>query len=184
MKIKTKRLFIRQYQESDLDSYHKIKSDKDITYMAGFKPHLDKRMSLDMLHGAIISNDYFAITLHDGTYIGDINLYHDPLRRYSGVNSWQIGFMLDKQYWHQGYMQEALKGFLMYVFLKFPVDIISALTFVNNDKCSNTLKTVGFNYDGIIRKYKKMYTGEILDCKLFTMTLKDFERNVILWQKN
>lgn len=184
MKIQTKRLFIRTYQESDLESYHALKSDEGITYMAGFRPHLDKRMSLNMLHSAIIANDYLAITLQDGTYIGDINIYPDPIRRSNGINAWQIGFMLDKKYWHNGYMQEALKAFLMYVFLKLPVEIVSAVTFLNNVACMNTLTKLGFTHDGVLKKYKKMYTNEILDCNLFSMTLKDFERNVILWQKN
>lgn len=184
LKIQTKRLYIRPYHETDLDLYHELKSDEEITYMAGFKPYLDKRISLNMLHSAIIANDYLAITLYDGTLIGDINIYPDPIRRGSGVNAWQIGFMLDRKYWHQGYMQEALKAFLMYVFLKFPIDVITALTFLNNEKSINTLTSVGFKFDGVLKKYKKMYTEEILDCNIFTMTLKDFERNMILWQKN
>ena len=184
MKIQTKRLFIRPYVEDDIYAYHNLKSQEDITYKAGIKPHPDLRTSEYRLQSAMFSNDYYAVTLHDGTFIGDVNFYPDPVRRPKGVNGWQIGFMLDKKYWGHGYMQEALKAFIMYLFTKYPIDILSAVTLIDNDKSIKTIESIGFKYDGIIRNYMKMYNGDIVDCKIFTMTQNEFERNVLLWQKN
>ena len=34
LKIQTKRLFIRPYTDNDIDLYHELKSDEEVTYMA------------------------------------------------------------------------------------------------------------------------------------------------------
>lgn len=182
MRIETKRLIIRDFNELDIDSYHLIKSKSKQAYFAGFKPHKDIKTTKYQLQSILLLKDYFAITLKDGTLIGDLNLYQDPIRK--NVNAWQLGFLLDETYWGNGYMPEAIKGFLAYLFKKYSISILCCVTMVDNFNAQKTIERVGFRFDGIIRQYKKLYNGDIIDCKIYTMTKEEYERNELLCQKN
>ncbi len=182
MRLETKRLVIRSFNEFDLDDFYELNKDEQLTYYAGFKPHPDKETSNYQLKSIMLLNDYFAITLKDDTLIGDLNYYKDPLRR--GCKAYQIGFLLRKEYQHQGYMQEALKNFIEYLYFQLDIEILSCVTMVNNKSAQNTIEALGFQYDGVIRQYKRLYNGELIDCKLYTLTKDELERKLILWQKN
>lgn len=182
MKIKTNRLIIRDFDQFDVDNLFIMNSDKESAHMAGFKPHPNRKVSLYQLQSILVAKDYLAITLHDGTMIGDLNYYKDPIRRVP--NAWQVGFLLRPEFRHQGYMIEALKAFLEYMILEFDVEIISCATMLNNFSSQKTIESVGFNYDGIIRKYKSLYNGEIIDCKIYSLTKAELERKIEEWQKN
>lgn len=182
MKIETKRLIIRNFNEFDLEDYFKLNHDEELTYYAGFKPHPDLKTSSHKLKSIMLVNDYFAVTLKDGTLIGDLNYYTDPLRRSS--HAFQIGFLLSKEFQGQGYMQEALKAFIEYLYLSHEIEILSCVTMIKNSKAQRTIENLGFQYDGIIRQYKRIYNGELIDCKLYTLTNNEIERKLNLWQKS
>lgn len=182
MNLVTKRLIIRNFNNLDLEDFHRLTSNIHQAYLAGFKPHSDKKTSLYQLQSIMLINDYFAITLKDGTLIGDVNYYRDPIRK--SPKAWQIGFILDPKYKHQGYMQEALKAFIEYLAITHEIEILTCVTMINNFSAQKTIEAVGFQDDGIIRKYKKLYNGDIVDCKNYSMTNDEIERNVLLWQKN
>ena len=80
-------------------------------------------------------------------------------------------------------MQEALKAFIPWFCKNVDVDILSMHAFVGNEKSKKTIENIGFHYDGIIRRYKKMYDSKVLDVLEFSLTKEELERKIELWQK-
>lgn len=180
--IETERLIIREFKTSDDLAFNHLASNPEITYYCGYKPHQNISYTRNAILDFMISNEYFAITLKDGTFIGDINFYKDSTKK--NPYAYQLGFALDTKYQGNGYMQEALKGFIAFAIKNYKIDIISMMHIVSNKKSENTIKSLGFHYDGIIYRYKLMYDKSVVDCKLYSLNILELERMVSIWKKN
>ncbi len=181
LRIETPRLIIRNFCLNDLDRFDKMKSNPKLAYMAGIKPHNSKKVSQMRLENILYYDDYFAI-VKDDILIGDLNFYKDPVRVAS--DAFQLGFMLDEEFHHKGYMKEALTYFIPYIFKKHQIDILTCVTIINNYAAQKTIEALGFKYDGIIRHYKRLYNDDMVDCKIYTMTKDEYERNDKIWHMN
>lgn len=176
MHLETRRLIIRDFSAYDLEAYHKLKSNNTLAYYAGYKPHLDIKTSKYRLQNILLLHDYYAIVLKStGELIGDLNFYKDPIRRAN--DAYQLGFTLDIPFWNKGFMTEALRGFIPYLFKHCNLDILSCVTMLDNEASKHVINALGFKYDGVIRHYKRLYNGDMVDCMLFTLTKSEYERN-------
>ncbi len=156
-------------------------ADKDLTYPAGFKPVPDLKTCRLSLDYRIMSKQYVKIVDKEFNFMGEINFYKDQSKR--NPNAYELGFILLKRYQGKGYMQEALKAFITWFSKKVDIDVLTLHIFLGNAKSVNTASRLGFQNDGIIRRYKKMYDGQVLDVYSFSMTKPEIERNIQLWQK-
>ncbi len=180
--LESDRLYITPYKSDDLADLFNLISNKELTYPAGFKPVPDLKICQNSLQYRIMSKQYVKVLLKDTkTYIGEINFYKDESRR--NPNAYEIGFILLKEYWGKGLMQEALKTFIPYFNKKINIDILSMTIFVGNTKSENTVSKLGFHKDGVRRRYKKMYDDNVLDISEYSLTKDELERTIELWQK-
>ncbi len=180
--LESDRLYITPYKSDDLADLFNLISNKELTYPAGFKPVPDLKICRNSLQYRIMSKQYVKVLLKDTkTYIGEINFYKDESRR--NPNAYEIGFILLKEYWGKGLMQEALKTFIPYFNKKINIDILSMTIFVGNTKSENTVSKLGFHKDGVRRRYKKMYDDNVLDISEYSLTKDELERMIELWQK-
>lgn len=179
--METNRLIIKPYESSDLFDLYEMISDIDLTYPAGFKPVPTLEVCRLSLQYRIASKQYMKITTKKDELIGEINFYKDESKR--NPKAYEIGFILKKEYQHQGLMQEALKAFIPWFNSVVDVDVLTTHLFTDNDKSENTLRALNFHFDGIVRHYKKMYDDTIHDCKEYSLTHDEIERNIKLWQK-
>ena len=67
---------------------------------------------------------------------------------YGGMMSCACGYHLDKDYTGKGYMTEALKGSLAFVFDEYKMHRIEAFILPENEKSINLVKRAGFHYEG------------------------------------
>lgn len=180
--LESDRLYITPYKSDDLVDLFNLISNKELTYPAGFKPVPDLKICQNSLQYRIMSKQYVKVLLKDTkTYIGEINFYKDESRR--NPNAYEIGFILLKEYWGKGLMQEALRTFIPYFNKKINIDILSMTIFVGNTKSENTVSKLGFHKDGVRRRYKKMYDDNVLDISEYSLTKDELERTIELWQK-
>lgn len=176
MHLETKRLIIRDFNINDLDAYFKLKANPSLAYYAGYKPYPDLKTAKYRLQNILMLHNYYAIALKStGELIGDINFYKDPIR--SSTDSFQLGFTLDVPFWHKGFMTEALRAFIPYLFKHYSIDILTCVTMIENQASKHVIEALNFHYDGIIRHYKRLYTGDMADCMIYTLTKNEFERN-------
>jgi ribosomal-protein-alanine N-acetyltransferase len=182
MRIETKRLIIRDFEYKDYKDLYNMARKPQIAYYAGYKPFTDINVAKKKIFNYMYSGQYLCITLKDGTFLGDINFYLDNMRK--NQKAYQLGFSLDDTFWSNGYMQEACKGFLTYIFKHKDIDIISCCHMLDNLRSEKTILALGFHYDGILYHYKEMYNGKIVDVKLYSLTHDELERRIKEWQLN
>lgn len=146
--IQTERLTIRQFVESDLDDYYAIVGDPENAKEAGFQYAHHKTDAAYLLRSAIKQGMVFAIveTLTQRV-IGSIGLY--PRIADNGEREEQaaeIGYVLNRIYWGQGYMTEAADALIKTVFAHQLVSTIWASFLEDNQRSKRVLEKVGFHY--------------------------------------
>jgi len=109
MAIRTARLVLRRAREDDLASLHAIFSDPVAMAYWSTPPHDDLETSRRWLASMIeapaeVSDDY--IVERDGRVIGKLGAWRLP----------EIGFLLARAEWGQGYGREALQAFIAHAF--------------------------------------------------------------------
>ena len=179
--LKSERLTYKSFESSDLADLFEIISDGSLTYPAGFKPVPDLKTCELSLQYRIASKQYVKLVSDNGELVGEINFYKDQSKR--NPKAYEIGFIISKKFHRKGYATEALKTFIPYFNDHVEIDILSAHVFVGNEASVKTLEKIGFNKDGIIRHYKKMFDGKMLDAYEYSLTGDEIERNIKLWKE-
>ncbi|MDE7161561.1 MAG: GNAT family N-acetyltransferase [Anaeroplasmataceae bacterium] len=175
MKLIGKQINIRDLRYSDLDAYFEYGKDPNVGPFAGWKPFPTKDIASRVLNGQLVSKETFAIVLTDtDKLIGTISLYNSGIRKYNKVKS--LGFSLSSAYWNRGYMTEAVHLMIGYAFEKTDCEVLEAGHHTDNYRCKRVLEKCGFNYDGTLCSFKKLYDGRIVDASFYSMTKIEYER--------
>jgi ribosomal-protein-alanine N-acetyltransferase len=102
--IRTARLILRKAREDDLEALHAIMSDAEAMRYWSTPPHLDiattRRWLAGMIALPVASGDDYIVE-REGRLIGKLGMWRTP----------EIGFLLDRAVWGQGYGGEALTAF-------------------------------------------------------------------------
>lgn len=149
-KIQTQRLTMRQFAASDLDDYYAIVGDQENAKAAGFQYAHHKADADYLLRSAIKQKMVFAIveTLTQRV-IGSIGLY--PKLAENGEqerHAAEIGYVLNRDYWGQGYMTEAAAGLIKAVSDHQLLQTIWASFLSDNTRSKRVLEKLGFHYFG------------------------------------
>jgi len=84
-------------------------------------------------------------------------------------NRAEIGFMLNRAAWGQGYGLEAMRAVLAYS-ASFGIRRLAARTQLGNRRSDALLQRLGFQQEGLLRGYV-LRDGERRDCRLFGLLL-------------
>jgi len=121
--IETQRLILRQYNEDDLISLHKIFSDPKTMafYPAPFR--IDQTQDwINRNQKRYEADGYglWAVCLKDNNeLIGDCGLVKQQVDNKTEV---EIGYHINKEYWSNGYASEAARGCMEYGFNKLSLN--------------------------------------------------------------
>lgn len=166
---------IRYFENSDLEDFHEFSKHPDVGFSAGWKPHTDKEISRRILYGKVMSATNFAIVLKEtGKVIGSIEINPSHIRE--KIKAYEIGFALNPDYWGHGYTSEATRLMMEYGFKRLHALVLEMCHIADNKRCERVCNAVGFRYEGTIKAYKEMYDKRIVDVKLYSMTLEEYER--------
>ncbi|GGP11006.1 GNAT family N-acetyltransferase [Oceanobacillus neutriphilus] len=84
----------------------------------------------------------------------------------------EIGYEIHPEYWRLGYTAEAVLEVIQYGFDDLGLTRIGAVVFKDNEASSNLLYKVGFQKEGILRKY--MYqNGKAYDTYVYSLLQSD-----------
>ena len=116
-----------------------------------------------MRHGRAL---YWAIrTLADGRFLGSCDL--------SEIDRWhrrgEVGFMLGREAWGQGYAHEAMQGVIAFAGAG-GVRKLTARTHLGNRRSEALLQKLGFAEEGLLRGHI-LKDGERRDCHVFGLLL-------------
>lgn len=101
MKLETKRLIMRRWEESDAEDLYRYASNPDVGPIAGWPAHQSIEESLDVIKNVFNGKEAYAICLkEDGKAIGAIELKlngHTDLT--DKDDECELGYWLGKPFW-------------------------------------------------------------------------------------
>ena len=145
--LKTSRLILRPFQESDLAAFTAYRSDPEVArYQSWEAPYSlaqaavyleEMKQAQPGMPGVWVA---FAIERQSAPgIIGDCAfqvLSNDPLQA-------QIGYTLAREHWKQGYASEAVQSLLNYLFVEFNLHRITASCDAENTASFRLMERVG-----------------------------------------
>lgn len=155
--LQINRDFHKQFSQTHTDDYFTVSTQK-------------KYLAYDcnsFLEGSLVP---LWITLKDDNkIIGRVSFFNFA---YGGMMSCACGYHLDKEHTGKGYMTEALKSAMAFVFDEYKMHRIEAFIVPENEPSLNLVKRVGFHYEGKRMSYMHI-NGRYRDHEAFYMLEDD-----------
>ncbi len=146
--LRTNRLTLRSWRESDLDDFYEYASVDGVGQMAGWVPHRNLEESRTILSHFIEGKHVFALE-HQGKVIGSLGVeeYHEKnYPELSHLLGREIGYVLSKDYWGHGLMPEAVNAVIQWLFDTEKLDFIMVGHFDWNNQSRRVIEKCGFEY--------------------------------------
>lgn len=173
-RIETERLVLRPFTEDDLDDLYEYARNPNVGPRAGWEPHKDKMTSLEILEKFIEKDDVWALELREtGRVVGSLGLHKSGMRY--GVNAVEVGYVLAEEQWGRGLMPEAVKAALEYAFNVLKIDVAEVGHFTFNDRSRRVIEKLGFTYEGMLRRARKIPQFGVADELIYSMTPEEYE---------
>ena len=148
--LKTPRLILRPWRQSDLEDFYEYASVDGVGQMAGWLPHENREKTQMILDSFITGKRTFALE-YQGKVIGSLGIEyyseetHPELAHLQGRS---MGYVLSKDYWGQGLMPEAVKAVQQYLFETVGLDFLTISHFTWNDRSRRVIEKSGFQCIG------------------------------------
>jgi [ribosomal protein S5]-alanine N-acetyltransferase len=147
--IETKRLLLRPIELNDAEDMYEYASNPENIGFVGFKPH----ESLDDTRATILKlflskpekrmPETWAIVLKDNQkMIGTIDFHTLNKRTFEG----EVGYILNKDFWNQGLITEALKAVIDFGFKTWKLQRITAKCHPLNYASSKVMSKAGMEF--------------------------------------
>ncbi len=173
--IKTARLVLRQFRETDVQSvYENYGSDPLVNRYISFAPCANPdsaKRFIDMHVQQYAADPSFygwAITLDD-VVIGSIGLFDVD----ADSQQCELGYSIGSRWWNQGYASEAADAVLRYGFTKLHAHRIYASHHIENAASGKVLLKIGMREEGILRDGQRNADGTFSDLKLYAKLSTD-----------
>ncbi len=168
-------IFIRSLCEDDLMLFYRMGSDVEACRDSGAKPAEDIVQAQLQLEKSIQLGNCFAVVLRDTqTAIGLI--YASPDIHRLNKKAYMLSYRLDRNYWGRGYMPQAVKYMLKFLFMNMGADVVSVAHFTGNLRSKRVIEKCGFIYEGTLRREFTHWDGRILDSCMYSMLYEEYCR--------
>ena len=147
--LKTERLTLRPWRETDLDDFFAYASMEGVGEMCGWAPHRDKAETMAALQKYIDGKKTFAIVCRDKVIgsLGIENYRESAFPKYKNLKCRELSFVISKDYWGQGLIPEAVREVIRYLFEDIGLDAICCGHFVRNSRSARVQEKCGFHTD-------------------------------------
>ena len=146
--LKTERLTLRPWRESDLSDVYEYARVDGVGQMAGWTPHRNMEESKEILSHFIEGRHDFALE-YQGKVIGSLGVKEYNEKNYpelAALQGREVGYTLSKDYWGRGLMPEAVKAVVDWLFNEQKLDFIIVGHFDWNGQSKRVAQKCGFQY--------------------------------------
>jgi len=174
--IDTENLRLRSINQSDAGKLFKILADDEVIKFYDDDVFSEISQASDQInaweHGYKNKRGIrWGITKKEGgEIIGSCGYY--------GFHNWHkrasIGYELDRSYWRQGIMTEALSAIVDYGFRKMAINRIDAVIMPENIASVKMLEKIGFQQEGLLAEYEKWGTKGFVDLYIYAILRKSW----------
>ncbi|MEQ1901382.1 MAG: GNAT family N-acetyltransferase [Devosia sp.] len=154
MRLETKRLIIREWEDRDRAPYAAINADPEVRrYYENIPSEEEVNRWIDLFIERFKTHGYYWLAIErksDGALIGDVGLAPIDeatkalMRRPADI---EIGWLLGRQYWGQGYCPEAAQAWLDFAWEELGAPEIVAFTARDNAKSERVMQKLGMARD-------------------------------------
>lgn len=173
--LPTPRLTLRPLHPDDAPAVYAMHADPVTLRYWSTPPWADPKLADELIARdlkAMADGDYIRLGLvrqSDEQLIGLCTLFafYLPSRRC------EIGYILAREHWGQGYMHEALQALLDYGFAVLDLNRVEADIDPRNNGSQRTLARLGFVQEGHLRE-RWIVDGEVSDTHLYGLLRRDW----------
>jgi ribosomal-protein-alanine N-acetyltransferase len=169
--LETERLRLTPLAEADAQEIFPLMRDAEVMAFWDVGEIDDPDLIASIVEGQVAEMAegravYWAMrALGDGGFVGVCDLSEID-RRHKRA---EIGFMLGREAWGQGYALEAMRAVLTYA-ASSGLSRLLARTHLGNRRSDSLLEKLGFQEEGLLRGHV-LRDGERRDCRLFGLLL-------------
>ena len=177
IELKTERLLLRPFRQSDLDDFFEYASVDGVGQMAGWVPHKNKEESQKILDLFINEKKTFAV-VNNGKVIGSIGIEKYNEKQYPEFDekkARELGYVLSKEYWGSGLMPEAAKEVIRYLFDDVGLDLLFCSHFIENNQSKRVIEKLGFTYYKDTERETPLGMNKM--CKEYILYRHEYERD-------
>ena len=149
--LETDHLRIRQFQDSDLESFLGYRNDPEVARYQGRDVPYPREKALEFIaemkaKETPVQDEWFQAAIEEvrsGIMVGDAAFYlkKDDPQAY-------VGCTIARSYWRNGYGLEATRRLLDYLFGELDLHRVIAITDVENTASFSVLERLGFRREG------------------------------------
>ena len=164
--LETDRLILREWEETDLNDFFEYASVDGVGQMAGWQPHKNIEESKFVLDMFIREGKTFAVVLKENNKaIGSVGIekLSTEIDGYENMTGRELGYVLNKDYWGQGLMPEAVKAVINYCFKTAGCDYLLCSCSPRNTQSARVIEKCGFRF--VLEKTRKLTDGTTRDAR-------------------
>lgn len=151
--LRTERLLLRPWKETDVDDLYAYASVDGVGQMAGWLPHKNKEESAFIVRMFVEGKKTFAIE-YEGRVIGSIGVEEyeeEDFPEFAQMAGREIGYVLAKEHWGKGFMPEAVREVIRWLFEDVGLDFLVCCHFVDNDQSRRVQEKCGFVHKKLVK---------------------------------
>jgi len=174
--LRTKRLRLRPYRDSDAAAILAIRSDPKVMRFWSSPPWTSIEQAHELIARdttAFKNGNHLALAIErsdDSRYIGHCALFN--LSR--TCRRAEIGYGLASWAWGHGFMNEALNALIDYGFGPMNLNRVEADIDPMNEASARTLERLGFEQEGLLHE-RWIVNGEVSDSAIYGLLRKDWK---------
>lgn len=142
--IHTERLIIRPFKETDLEDIFEYASDKKVVHFFKWPAHKNIEETKTFFYKTIFNQPGLFAIETEKKCIGSVEININTTNHKAS-----IGYVLNRNYWNQGYMTEALNKMIEVCFNDLKLNRIEAAYLIGNDASGRVMKKCGMKLEGI-----------------------------------
>lgn len=152
--LTTERLRLRQLRADDAEALFAILSDPQVAEFYGHEPHHSLTDTQQLLEQTQLRYERreairWGITWRgEETLLGSCSFHHFD----QGYRRAETGYELNRAFWRQGIMHEAMLAVLTYGFTGLNLHRVEAIIDIQNESSKGLLLKLGFTYEGNLRQ--------------------------------
>ncbi len=179
--FETERLIVREWELKDKEDLYEYASDPVVTKYLTFPTYTSMQNAIDRINYLnekyqtdSLVQDYAIQLKSEDKVIGAISVVNYSAEA-EGIA--EIGYCQNQKYFGRGFMTEALKGYIKYLFENNLAKRIQAKHDVENIKSGNVMKRGGMTFEGIRRKAGKNNLHNRHDLACYSILLEEYNQD-------
>ena len=148
MEIRTERLILRPWKESDAESLYEYAKHPDVGPIAGWPIHTSVENSLEIIKGPLSGWETYAVCrIEDNVAIGSVGVI-PPAQTHTKANEdeVEIGYWIGVPFWGQGLIPEAVRALQKRAFEELGYNAMWCGYYDGNVKSKRCQEKCGFKF--------------------------------------